>query len=137
VTIVASGVGTGKPPWVRATADLDAPIDQGPTVPGPAGSLDASEDSGCVGAGAFKDYAPGRAVRVLDEHGDVLAAGKLQMGSITADGSESGCRMPFTIADAPLSAIYTFDLGSGTLSYSRTQLEDRGWNVELELAAAR
>ena len=137
LTIIASGAGTGlRPPWVLATADLDAPVEQESGDPGPAASPDASDDSGCVGAGAFKSYAPGRAITVLDEHGDVLAAGELQMGSITAGGPESGCRMPFTIVDVPQSASYTFDVGSGTLRYTRTQLEERGWNVELEIAAA-
>jgi hypothetical protein len=133
LTIVASaGSPDGQSPWKPASGVL-APASRDPGVDGPLASPGAA-GSACVGAGAFKAYAPGRTITILDDAGQVVGTGELQAGSITSTGTTSGCRMPFTIA-VPLLDRYTINVGTGTLSYSRAGLEARDWTVELEIAA--
>ena len=101
----------------------------------PSEFLDAYEDIGCVGSGEFSDFAPGRSIDVLDEGGAILASGALQVGSSAGLESLSGCRLPFTIVGVPPADTYIIDVGGATLSYTREQLDSRGWNIELEFGA--
>ncbi len=113
--------------------DLGTSATQEPGVVDASASPGAVEDAACVGAGAFKQYAPGRAVTILDNGGEVIGSGELQVGTIIPVGAASGCRLPFTIADVPLVASYTFDVGTATLSYSQERLDADDWSVELEI----
>jgi hypothetical protein len=136
LTIVASVGSLGdQAPWKPASGDRAASESHEPGVDDPLASPGAA-DSACVGAGAFKAYAPGRDIAVLDDAGKEVGRGELQVGSVISTGTASGCRMPFTIA-VPLLDRYTLDVGTGTLSYSRAWLDARDWAVDLEIAARR
>jgi hypothetical protein len=123
-------------PWIPVQAELEALIARRESGDlSPRQLLDAYESIGCVGSGEFSDFAPGLVIDILDEQGEIIASGALQVGSLAGLDPVSGCRLPFTIVSVPTVDRYVIDVGGATLSYTREQLDARDWNIELQFGA--
>lgn len=85
--------------------------------------------STCVGKGGFDDIRPGAQVRVTDGSGQVLAVGQLDGPGVVAEG----CVFSFSV-QVPPADFYTVEVSHrGGLTYSRAEMESRGWTVAFSL----
>jgi hypothetical protein len=87
----------------------------------------------CTGEGGYDDIRAGAAVIVKDESGKVLATGSLGSGKITDPAT---CEFSFSLADVPDAKFYQIEVSHrGALTYSRDDLDKRGWKVEFTLGS--
>jgi len=91
---------------------------------------------GCSGTGGYSDVRVGTDVVVRDAAGTIIGTSSL---TVDADGPEpagSGayqCGFAFVVS-VPESAFYTVAVGKrGELTFSKAELEAKGWTVGFEL----
>jgi hypothetical protein len=76
----------------------------------------------------YNDITAGAPVVVKDESGKILATGSL--------GSETSCRFPLTVDGIPDAKFYQVEVSHrGALTYSPSDLDQRGWKIELTLGS--
>jgi hypothetical protein len=86
-----------------------------------------------VGSG-YGDIGEGTQVVVKDPTGKIIATGALGSGTWKKGDILSSCVHPFTVRDIPKADFYTLSIGRrGDQTYSRSDLEQRGWRVDLTL----
>jgi hypothetical protein len=88
----------------------------------------------CTGAGGYNDIRPGATVRVLDEAGNIIGSTQLSVGEvIRLPGRVYGCEFSWTVEveDADFYVIEIANRAGPT--YSRADLEEAGWTVELTI----
>lgn len=86
----------------------------------------------CSGAGGYSDIGSGTQVTVTNESGKVLATSSLGVGS-----GVIVCDFDFTVK-VPNASFYRIEIGGGrrgVMTYSRQQMEDAGWSVNLTLGS--
>jgi len=85
----------------------------------------------CTGHGGYDDIYAGTAVTVKDENSKILATGSL--GGGTAPDRFS-CSFPFKISNLPEAKFYQVEISHrGAVTYSREDLDRRGWAIQLSL----
>ena len=91
---------------------------------------DGFEIGACAGSGGYSDIAAGTQVTVKNGDGTIIATGELEAG----DGGGATCTFPFTVESVPDSEFYSIEVGHrGALNYSKAELADADWNVDLSL----
>jgi hypothetical protein len=88
----------------------------------------------CSGTSGFDDVDAGASVVVTNEQGTVVGTGSLGLGSASPGGD---CVFNFTVAGLPPEArFYGVEVSHrGKVTFSREQLEQDRWNVELTLGS--
>jgi hypothetical protein len=87
----------------------------------------------CSGTGGYDDVDAGASVVVTNEQGTVIGTGSLGLGSASPGGD---CVFNFTVAGLPEGRFYGVEVSHrGKVTFSREQLEQDGWNVELTLGS--
>lgn len=91
--------------------------------------------SGCYGRGGYDDIRGGARVTVKNEKGTLIGTGSLESGTWTnLGGGTTGCVFPFTVADVKDADFYQVEVSHrGGLTYSKADLEAKGWVVEASL----
>jgi hypothetical protein len=91
-----------------------------------------SKGSPCDGSGGYSDIIEGAQVTVSNEStSSVVAVSNLSPGKVNDDGD---CEFSFKINDVPNSSVYQIEVSHrGKLVYSRKQLEENKYQVELTL----
>ena len=97
----------------------------------------------CRGTGAYADLRSGVEVHASDEQGAVLATGTLtaEPAPTDADGDvplaeRHRCVWSFSLPALPARETYVIAIGErGAVSYTRQELDDAGWNIDVSLGA--
>ncbi len=94
--------------------------------------------SPCYGTGGYSDLGVGAPVTVRNGDGQIIATGSLEEGTSggleITDRKVPSCTMPLRVDDVPEVDFYQIEIGNrGALSYSKTDLENRGWVVGFSL----
>jgi hypothetical protein len=90
-------------------------------------ALGAPCDGGSVADG-YGDIGPGTGVTVKNETGEIIATGSVARGRWVA----RACRLTFETDDVPEARFYEVEVGRrGAQRYSRAQLEDQNFEVDL------
>lgn len=87
----------------------------------------------CTGTGGYGDISPGAGVRLSDGEGNIISNTTLSAGGIT--GSRR-CSLFFEFTDVPNREFYVLAIGNGRrgdLTYSRDELIERDWDVDLTI----
>lgn len=88
---------------------------------------------GCRSKGGYEDIAEGAQVVVKDGAGSVLATTALGGGTQTVTDPGADCVFEFSVA-VPDAEFYSIEVTHrGALTYSRVELEERGWTVSFSL----
>jgi len=91
----------------------------------------------CTGTGGYDDMHVGAQVVVTDAAGDIVATGRLTLDPNGPEPAGSGayqCGYAFSIAGVPASDFYSVGIaGRKGLTYSATELESMGWDLDLSL----
>ena len=95
----------------------------------------------CTGTEGFSDIRSGTPVTVRDEANKILAVGQLGASrSILVppvrrgDLERTNCEFDFSVGPIPDRPFYQVEVANrGPLSYSRADLETKGWRLELSL----
>ena len=104
----------------------------------------AGDWQSCSGTGGYDDFGPGMDVTVRDGENEIIATGTTENLSSTEDADSewaSGdasyfCTVKFSIDSLPRAEFYSIEVGHrGDLSYSRDELAEADWNVELSLGS--
>jgi hypothetical protein len=83
---------------------------------------------GCITSGGYADIKVGTQITVTDQTGTIIGLGELEPIDLP---DEDRCVFTFTI-DVPEATFYTVAMGRrGDLTYSKQDLEDAGWHVDL------
>lgn len=86
----------------------------------------------CSGSGGYSDIQAGTDVVVRDGAGAILATAALV--DDPAGSSAARCAYTFQVPDVPSADFYTIEVGRrGDLTYSRADLQERGWTVGFTL----
>lgn len=105
--------------------------------PGSVAVLGRQAGDQCFGDGGYGDMFEGGAVTVRDATGQIIATGRLGMGTLAGPAvyqQDATCRLPFTVADVPDADFYSVEVTHrGELSYSRADMESQGWVLSLHL----
>jgi hypothetical protein len=85
---------------------------------------------GCSGEGGYGDIDEGTDVRVKDASGDLIGSGRLESGTV-----EGGtCVFDFTVDDVDDASYYSVEVSyRGDLSFSKSEMDDNGWQVDVTL----
>jgi hypothetical protein len=87
----------------------------------------------CSGTSGYDNVDAGASVVVTNEQGTVIGTGSLGLGSTSPDRD---CVFNFTVADLPEARFYGVEVSHrGKVTFSREQLEQDRWNVELTLGS--
>jgi hypothetical protein len=88
----------------------------------------------CAGRDDYSDIQPGVPIRALDEAGSIVGLSSLPIGEIIFVRTRSfGCEFSWTI-EVKDTDFYVFEIADrGGPTYSRAELEDAGWTVELSI----
>jgi hypothetical protein len=95
----------------------------------------------CRGTGGYADLRSGVPVRALDAAGAVLSTGSLAaqpavtdaQGGIP-DAERRRCVWSFTLPGLPPRDEYAISIGDrGEVGFTRPELEEKGWNVDVSL----
>lgn len=85
---------------------------------------------GCVAFGGYDDIQAGAQITVKDQTGTIIGIGELEP-IYTVDGDR--CVFVFSL-DVPEATFYTLEMGRrGEQAYSRQDLEQAGWRVDLSI----
>jgi hypothetical protein len=85
----------------------------------------------CQGSGGYSDIRAGADVVIRDGDGNIIASGRLGEAAAT---SSTSCRLSFVVEDVPRADFYTVEVGGrGGPSYSYEDLDDAGWEIDLEI----
>jgi hypothetical protein len=85
----------------------------------------------CFGDAGFDDIRSGASVRARDEAGNIVGLGRLNTGALVDIGTARGCEFSWTVKVEDAS-FYVFDVANcGGPSFTRAELEEAGWSVEL------
>jgi hypothetical protein len=85
----------------------------------------------CKGLDTFNDLLGGTPVVVVDQDGNVIATGALDIGKV-AGGST--CEFAFYVPDVPKATRYRFEVGNRpVLDTSYDEIAAQGWQVTLAL----
>ena len=95
----------------------------------------SSDGKSCWASGGYTDVEANLPVTVRDAQNNVIGASQLGSGVVNPGGN-IGCGFPFEVGSLPDSTFYVIEAGSrrGAVSYSREEMEDMKWGVELTLA---
>lgn len=93
-----------------------------------------AEGEWCTGSGGFKDLREGGQVLVLNQDGTTVGTGTLSAGK--QDSSRRAlCTWTFSVAGIPDAAFYRVKVNHRDgPTYSMTDMETRGWVVDLVLS---
>ena len=87
----------------------------------------------CQGLGGYADVKAGQSVTVRDQANAIIATGSTEWQAVTADHD---CQFAFTIRDVPDVPFYSIEVGHrGALTYSRADLDGKGWKLDLTLGS--
>lgn len=93
----------------------------------------------CVGSGGFSDIQESAPVSLRDEEGKVIGSNRLGEGTLSEVAGASldadkTCAFRFTLTDVPDAEFYSIEVGSrGEITYSKSDMEENDWMVELSL----
>ena len=98
-----------------------------------------TEDGPCMGNGGFQDIVPGVEITLRDEQEVIIGVTKLAEGQ-WVDVREEGelvevvCQWSYAISDVPDRTFYVVEVSDrGDQRYSKADLVERGWVVDLSL----
>lgn len=95
------------------------------------------EAGDCQGTGGYDDIGAGVQVTVRDEGDKIIGTGRLAAVPPTSNTPAEvhrTCRYSFTVAGLPDTTFYSVEVSRrGAVTYSRAELEGRGWKAELTL----
>jgi hypothetical protein len=84
----------------------------------------------CSGETGYGDIDEGTDVKIKDSSGDLIGSSSLESGIID-DGT---CVFEFTVSDVADASYYSVEVSyRGDLSYSKSEMEDKDWDVDLTL----
>ena len=87
-------------------------------------------NNACVGDGGYSDLRQGFGLTLRDGENNILSTARLGAG----DGSSRNqCVFEFVFEDVPDADFYSVQSERGELTYSRADMEARGWTVALEI----
>jgi hypothetical protein len=125
---------TGAVTWVdtgQAQFDRDLHAGMGGTSP--------TSVTGCAAALSDVSLAPGQTVMVYDGSGSVIGRGSLgparapvPTGAATRD---QDCAVSFVVDGVPRATDYTVEVGPHRATFASYDLDSRGWDIELPVAA--
>lgn len=88
--------------------------------------------SSCHGTGGYSDFQDGMTVVVKDQAGTIVATGATDTAAVSA----GNCVMRFSIPSIPDATFYSVEIGHrGAVTYSRADMETRGWKLDLTLGS--
>lgn len=94
----------------------------------------------CKGFGGYEDINDGAQVVVKDQGGKILAVGSVEKGAAIDSGRTTlafyvvWCRFRFAVPNIPERPFYTVEVAHrGAMTYSRIDLDSKGWNLDLTL----
>jgi hypothetical protein len=93
-----------------------------------AGNYRFSDDR-CSASSGYEDVAPGAAVRVTDDKGDLIGTGHLGRGTV----SDGACVLGFTVDKVKDAASYLIQIPHEGLSISRRAMEASNYTVHATL----
>jgi hypothetical protein len=90
----------------------------------------ARDGSSCSGEDGFSDIDDGANVQVENEKSTVIATGALSGGIVSGDD----CVFTLEVDGVPRASFYRVSVTHrGEISYSRSEMQSRGWRVSLTL----
>lgn len=100
---------------------------------------DPTAPQGCFSTGGFTDVNAGTPVVVKDASGKIIGTGQLGEGHYTSSSGliEEGtlCTFDFSVS-VPDASFYSIEVSHrGVQSFSKSDLESVGWNVQLSLTS--
>lgn len=94
-------------------------------------------DSECRGQRGYDDIYGGQQILVKNGKGEVIAVGSLGIGVRDEQYPSISCDLPIIVNNVPDSDFYQIEVGSGkrgSLTYSKKDLEEKGWSVNFILS---
>ena len=122
----------------RTTAGRPASRERDPVLRGtmsiPHRAPAPSAEELCRGTGGYDDVREGAQVVVKDGGGKIIASTSLSSGKAARPDYTWRCQFDFAIQDVPKADFYQVEVSHrGALTYSRQDMEERGWFVALTL----
>lgn len=88
----------------------------------------------CYGTNGFNDIMGQIPIIIKNESGTVIATGETEAGKQPKEHSAVRCIFNFRVENIPKSFFYSVEIGQrGSKTYSRQQLEDKGWDLSFVL----
>jgi hypothetical protein len=96
--------------------------------------LNGQAGQACAGSGGYSDIRAGAQATVKNSDGKIIANGALGPGQMAKGTTGFDCVFETTVSGVPKSDFYSVEVTRrGTVNYSHADLQQRGWEVTLEL----